>query len=74
MKGFADVAVVPGDELIETLSSSFSEVGTDETMVITRSNKRANIYNQGIRRTVLDCESELSTGDIITIVRNKYLS
>lgn len=74
VKGFADVAVVPGDELIETLSSSFSEVGTDETMVITRSNKRANIYNQGIRRTVLDCESELSTGDIITIVRNKYLS
>ena len=74
VKGFADVAGVPGDELIETLSSSFSEVGTDETMVITRSNKRANIYNQGIRRTVLDCESELSTGDIITIVRNKYLS
>ena len=73
VKGFADVAIVSGDELIDTLASSYSEVGEDETMVITRSNKRANIYNQGIRRTVLDREDELSTGDIVTIVRNKYL-
>ena len=43
LKGFADVRVVPGDELIETLSSSYSRVGIDETMVVTRSNKRANI-------------------------------
>ena len=45
--GFEDIRMVPGDELIESLASSYSKVGLDETMVITRSNKRANIYNQG---------------------------
>lgn len=74
LKGFADISVVGGDELIDTLASSYAEVGTDETMVVTRSNKRANVYNQGIRHTILDCEDELTTGDIVTIVRNKYLS
>jgi len=44
----------------------------DETMVITRSNKRANIYNQGIRNTVLDREDELCRGDQIMIVKNNY--
>lgn len=52
-KAFADIQVVPGNELIEALNGSYSEVGVDETMVITRSNKRANIYNQGIRNTIL---------------------
>ena len=74
LKGFADISVVTGDELIDTLASSYNEVGTDETMVITRSNKRARVYNQGIRHTILDCEDALSAGDIVTIVRNKYLA
>lgn len=69
---FADIVVVPGNELIETLNSSYSEVGVDETMVITRSNKRAHIYNQGIRQTILGSEEELSTGDMLMIVRNNY--
>ena len=70
--GFSDISVVPGDELIESLSSSYSRVGMDETMVITRSNKRANIYNQGIRNTVLDREDELCRGDLLMIVKNNY--
>lgn len=69
---FADIVVVPGNELIEMLNSSYSEVGVDETMVITRSNKRAHIYNQGIRQTILGSEEELSTGDMLMIVRNNY--
>lgn len=69
---FADIEVVPGNELIETLNSSYLEVGVDETMVITRSNKRAHIYNQGIRQTILGSEEELSTGDMLMIVRNNY--
>ena len=72
LKGFADIQVVPGDELIESLSSSYSRVGMDETMVITRSNKRANIYNQGIRNMVLDREDELCRGDLLMIVKNNY--
>lgn len=71
-KGFADIRCVPGDELIEQLASSYSEVGIDETMVITRSNKRAGIYNQGIRNMVFGREEELSTGDMLMIVKNNY--
>ena len=72
VKGFPDIRVVPGDELIETLATSYSRVGLDETIVVTRSNKRANIYNQGIRNTVLDREDELCRGDQLMIVKNNY--
>ena len=70
--GFPDIKVVPGDELIESLATSYSRVGIDDAIVITRSNKRANIYNQGIRRTVLDREEELCRGDRLMIVKNNY--
>ena len=72
LKGFADIQVVTGDELIESLATSYSRVGMDETIVVTRSNKRANIYNQGIRNTVLDREDELCRGDQLMIVKNNY--
>lgn len=72
LQGFPDVRVVPGDELIETLSSSYSKVGIDETMVVTRSNKRANIYNQGIRNMILGREDELTRGDLLMVVKNNY--
>ena len=71
-RGFADIHIVPGNELIESLASSYSKVGLDETMVVTRSNKRANIYNIGIRNSVLDHEDELVTGDMLMIVKNNY--
>lgn len=73
LKGFADISIVQGNELIESLASSYSTVGMDETMVITRSNKRANIFNQGIRNTILGREEELTTGDLVMVVKNKYL-
>ena len=73
LKGFADISIVHGEELIESLTSSYSAVGMDETMVITRSNKRANIFNQGIRNTILGREEELTTGDLVMVVKNKYL-
>ena len=72
LQGFADIVVVPGDELIESLATSYSHAGIDDTIVITRSNKRANIYNQGIRRTVLDREDELCRGDQLMVVKNNY--
>ncbi len=71
-RGFADIHYVPGDELIEQLATSYSRAGLDETIVITRSNKRANIYNQGIRGSVLGCEEELNAGDMLMVVRNNY--
>ena len=71
-KGFADIVMVPGDELIESLAGSYGAVGYDETMVVTRSNKRANIYNNGIRNMVLGREEELTPGDMLMVVRNNY--
>ena len=71
-QGFADIKNVTGEELIEQLAESYSRVGQDETIVVTRSNKRANIYNQGIRNRVLDCEDELCGGDRIMVVKNNY--
>ena len=69
---FADILRVPGDELIEQLSSSYSHVGIDETMVVVRSNKRANIYNNGIRAMVLGREEPLTSGDLLMVVKNNY--
>ena len=69
---FADILSVPGDELIEQLSSSYSHVGIDETMVVVRSNKRANIYNNGIRAMVLGREEPLTSGDLLMVVKNNY--
>ena len=71
-KSFPDVRVVPGDELIETLSDSYRQYGTDGTIVVTRSNKRANIFNNGIRIRILDHEEELSSGDLIMVAKNNY--
>lgn len=72
VKDFADIHIVPGDELVEQLASSYYDVGIDETTIITRSNKRANIYNNGIRNMVLGREDELTPGDILMVVRNNY--
>ena len=72
INGFSDIRVVPGDELIEQLATSYSRVGLDDTIVVTRSNKWANIYNEGIRRTILDREDELCRGDRLMIVKNNY--
>ncbi len=69
---FTDVKVVTGSELIEYISGSYSKVGIDETMVVTRSNKRANRYNYGIRGTILGREAELTVGDRVMIVKNNY--
>lgn len=67
-----DVIKVPGNEAIETLEQSWREVGAEETLVISRSNKMTNLYNQGIRARVLWKEDELSNGDRIMISKNNY--
>ena len=69
---FTDVQRVPGDEIIESLATSYSETGIDDTIVLTRSNKRANVYNQGIRATVIDKEEALCIGDMVMMVKNNY--
>lgn len=69
---FNDIRRVSGEELIDTISDCYARDGQDETIVITRSNKRANLYNIGIRNTILYREEELERGDIIMVTKNNY--
>lgn len=70
--GFADVKNVHGSELIDTLSDCYHRYGTDDVMVVTRSNKRAVAYNQGIRNQILGREDELNIGEQLMVVKNNY--
>lgn len=70
--GIKDIKLVSGEELIETISECYDKYGIDETIIVTRSNKRANKFNQGIRQMILWRESELETGDMLMIVKNNY--
>lgn len=69
---FPDITPVKGAELIEQLENSYRKVGMDETIVICRSNKRAGIFNNGIRNTILYREDELNSGDILMVAKNNY--
>ena len=69
---FEDVQAVQGGEFLELLQDCYDRYGRDETIVITRSNKRANRYNEGIRRNVLFAEEELESGDMLMVVKNNY--
>lgn len=72
VQGFPDIRVIGGNELIETLTECYDRVGMDETMVVCRSNKRANIYNKGIRNMILYREEELESGDLLMVAKNNY--
>ncbi len=69
---FPDVEIVEGGEFTEKLQECYDKYGRDETIVITRSNKRANRYNEGIRRFSLCAEENIESGDMLMIVRNNY--
>ena len=69
---FPDITLITGNELLETISSSYDHYGSSETIVVTRSNKRANKFNAGIRSQILWREEELSPGDLLMVVKNNY--
>jgi exodeoxyribonuclease-5 len=72
LKGFDDICSVHGEELIEAIESCYDKAGTDDTIILCRSNKRANVYNEGIRRRILYREEELCRGELLMIVKNNY--
>ena len=67
-----DIIRVPGEEVIERLEESWKYVGAEETLIIARSNKMTNLYNQGVRARVLWKEDELSNGDRVMVSKNNY--
>ena len=72
IKNFTDVERISGNDLIEEISSCYSRDGVEETIVISRANKSVNIFNNGIRNSVLYREEELSNGDLLMVTKNNY--
>lgn len=72
LDGFKDIKAVSGEDFLELLNDSFRKVGEEEVLIITRSNKRANLYNNGVRARVLYREDEISSGDLLLIAKNNY--
>lgn len=72
VKAAEDVSLLPGNEMVAEIERSYDEVGLEETLIITRSNKRTNMYNQGVRAQLLWKEDMLQTGDRIMVSRNNY--
>ncbi len=69
---FPDVKAISGGELVEEIEQCYSKYGRDEVIIITRSNKRAYHYNEGVRRNVLQAEGEIESGDMLMVVKNNY--
>ena len=72
VNGFADISIISGETLIMSLEECYQRDGEDDTIVICRSNKRANIYNKGIRAQILWREEELEGGDRLMVAKNNY--
>jgi exodeoxyribonuclease V len=66
------VELLPSADLAASIEKSYSEYGIEDTVIICRSNKRANQFNNGIRRQVLYREEDLAKGDMLMVVRNNY--
>ena len=70
---FTDIVrLIDGHEIMDAINDSYSDLGNEETTIIVRSNKRANLYNQQIRQRILFNENELSAGDYLMVVKNNY--
>ena len=68
-----DVIRLQGDEFPEAVNASYGRVGQEESKIVCPTNKRAVLFNQGIRNTVLYREDEVNTGDYLLIAKNNYL-
>ena len=69
---FPDFEAIGGLDIMEKLQDAYDKYGSDETIIITRSNKRANRYNEGVRRYNLSAEEAIESGDRLMVVKNNY--
>ena len=72
LQGFKDIQLLPGNELVDTLNACYEQDGMNDTIIICRSNKQANRYNNGIRNVILFREEELESGDVLMVAKNNY--
>lgn len=73
LEGYQDVSVVTGEDIIDTVTSCYREYDPGETVIITRSNRRATAFNLGIRQRILECEQELINGERLLVAKNNYM-
>lgn len=72
LQQFADVEAVSGEFLLEKLSDSYDSQGQDDTIIVTRSNRRATLFNGAVRNQILYREDELTHGDMLLVAKNNY--
>ncbi|WP_274475430.1 ATP-dependent DNA helicase [Mangrovimonas aestuarii] len=73
LKGFHDIVrLIDGHEIMDAINDSYSTLGNEDSVIIVRSNKRANLYNKQIRSRILFNENELTAGDYLMVVKNNY--
>ncbi|MDF2450814.1 MAG: hypothetical protein K0S26_318 [Bacteroidota bacterium] len=72
LQTFPDVVRLGGDELEDALNSAYSKYGFNDVLIVTRSNKRANSFNQAVRQRIRYMEEDLSGGDLMMVVKNNY--
>ena len=72
LSAFSDIRSLSGMELVDEVQRSYDGVGAQDTIIITRSNKRAVFFNNGIRGRVIQKEDEISNGDLLMVTRNNY--
>lgn len=69
---YTDIISITGENLEDALNDAYSQHGEENVVVITRSNKRANIFNQEIRNRILFREGTIQSGDLLMVVKNNY--
>ena len=66
------VKVEDGEQLMNLIQDSYNNYGIEETAIIVRSNKRANLYNRSVRDKILNNENIISVGDLLMVIKNNY--
>ncbi len=73
VSGYKDIVrLIDGHEIMDAINDAYSNLGHEDTSIIVRSNKRANMYNQQIRNRIMLRENELAAGDFLMVVKNNY--
>lgn len=69
---YQDVIRLQGDEVEDALNNAFSKYGFNDVLIVTRSNKRANLFNQAVRSRIRYMDDDLCGGDLMMVVKNNY--
>lgn len=72
-RGFADVVCLSGEDMLDALTDCYNREGYGETLIVTRSNRRAVQFNQAVRNTILERTEQLASGERLMVAKNNYI-